>query len=133
LVVTPLGAGPRRPVTALGCAGMSIFVRARFDVRDGRQADFEEVVEELRQLVDDEPDTLTYRFFSSGPGSYVVLEEYTDSAAAIAHNERARDLLKRVGECADMAYLEFYGPIWPELQEFVRSLPNATWFPESGE
>lgn len=111
----------------------SIFVRARFDVHDGRQADFEEAVAALREQADDEPGTLTYRFFSAGAGGYLVLEEYVDSAAAIMHNERAAEPLARVRECADLAYIELYGPIWPELQKWVRSVPEATAFPELPE
>jgi quinol monooxygenase YgiN len=107
---------------------MSIFVRARFDVLDERQADFEEVALALREQATNEPGTRTYRWFTSGAGSYLVLEEYTDSAAALAHNERAAELLARVGQCAEMVHAELYGPIGPELREWVRSHPQATTF-----
>jgi quinol monooxygenase YgiN len=109
--------------------GMSIFVRARFDVHDGRQSDFEEVVRTLCALAENETGTRTYRFFSAGPGSYLVLEEYVDPAAALLHNERAAELLARVQDCADMVYVELYGPIGPELEEWVRTQPTATAFP----
>jgi quinol monooxygenase YgiN len=112
---------------------MSIFVRARFDVHEGRQAKFEAVAEALRAHAESEDGTLTYRFFSAGAGSYLVLEEYRDSADAILHQDRTQALRGEVQECADLAYIEFYGPIWPELQEFVASVPHATWFPELGE
>jgi quinol monooxygenase YgiN len=115
---------------------MSIYVRARFDVHDGREADFEEIALTLRDRVQAEPGTLTYQFYSAGAGTYLVLEEYVDSTAAIFHNERSADLLERVAECADMAYVELYGPIGPELREWVTSVPRATAypeFPESGE
>jgi quinol monooxygenase YgiN len=107
---------------------MSIFVRARFDVRDQRQTDFEQVALALREQAKDEPGTRTYRWFSSGAGSYLVLEEYTDSAAALAHNERAADLLERVGQCAEMVYAEIYGPIGPEIREWAQSRPQVTTF-----
>lgn len=107
---------------------MSIFVRARFDVLDQRQADFEEVALALRRQATEEPGTRSYRWFSAGAGSYLVLEEYTDEAAAMAHNERAAELLARVGQCAEMVYAELYGPIGPELREWVRSHPRVTTF-----
>jgi quinol monooxygenase YgiN len=107
---------------------MSIFVRARFDVRGQRQADFEQVALALREQAKYEPGTLTYRWFSCGAGSYLVLEEYTDSAAALAHNERAAELLERVRQCAGMVYAELYGPIGPQLREWVRSHPQVTTF-----
>jgi quinol monooxygenase YgiN len=107
---------------------MSIFVRARFDVRDQRQADFEQVALALREQAKDEPETLAYRWFSSGAGSYLVLEEYTDSAAALVHNERAAGLLECVTQCAEMVYAELYGPIGTELHEWVRSHPQVITF-----
>jgi quinol monooxygenase YgiN len=107
---------------------MSIFVRARFDARDQRQVDFEQIALALREQAQGEPGTLTFRWFSSGAGSYLVLEEYTDSAAALAHNERAAELLERVRQCAEMVSAELYGPIGPELREWVRSHPQVTTF-----
>jgi quinol monooxygenase YgiN len=107
---------------------MSIFVRARFDTRDQRQADFEQLALALCEQAKDEPGTLTFRWFSFGAGSYLVLEEYTDSAAALTHNERAAELLERVGQCAEMVFAEFYGPLGPELREWVRSHPQVTTF-----
>ena len=107
---------------------MSIFVRAQFDIRDGPQADFEQLALALRDQAEEAPGTLTYRWFSAGPGSYIVLEEYADSAAAQAHNARAATLLERVGQCAEMVSAELYGPIGPELCEWVRSRPQVTAF-----
>lgn len=107
---------------------MSIFVRARFDVRDQRQADFEQIALSLCEQAREEPGTLTFRWFSSGAGSYLVLEEYADSAAALAHNERAAALLERVQECAQMVDAEVYGAIGPEIGEWVRANPQVTTF-----
>ena len=112
---------------------MSIFVRARFDVRDHGQAEFEQIALALVEQAKDEPGTRTYRWFSAGAGSYLVLEEYSDPAAAMAHNERAAKLLARVGQCAEMIYAELYGPIGPELREWVRSNPQATAFADFPE
>jgi quinol monooxygenase YgiN len=109
---------------------MTIVVRARFDVRDQRQAEFAQVVHALREQVKDEPGTLAYRWFAAGDGAYLVLEEYTDPAAALAHNERAAELLQRVSQCAEMAYVELYGPIGPELDAWVRANPQATAYAE---
>jgi quinol monooxygenase YgiN len=105
---------------------MSIFVRAQFDVREQRRADFEQLALALREQAENEPGTLTYRFFTSGTGSYLVLEEYADTAAALAHNERAAPLLERVWECAELVRAELYGTIGPELREWVRSRPQVT-------
>jgi hypothetical protein len=114
---------------------MSIYVRARFDVHDGREAEFEEIALALRERVQTEPGTLTYQFYSAGKGAYLVLEEYADPAAAIFHNERSAELLGRIGECADMTSVELYGSIGPELEKWVASVPRASAYPEfpSGE
>ena len=107
---------------------MSIFVRARFDVRGERQGDFEEIALALGERAKEEAGTRTYRWFSGGDGSYLVIEEYTDANAALAHNENVAELLARVGECAEMVYAELYGPIGPELGEWARSRPRVTTF-----
>src|SRR5882757_5096355 len=43
--------------------GMSIFVRARFDVLDQRQADFEQVALALCKQAAEEPGTRSFRWF----------------------------------------------------------------------
>ncbi|WP_037570628.1 putative quinol monooxygenase [Phaeacidiphilus oryzae] len=109
---------------------MSIFVRARFEVGAERRREFEELVRALRKQAADEPGTSTFRFFSAGPGSYLVLEEYTDPQAAAAHNERAAALLAGVTRCAELLGIELYGDIGPELGEWARTQPRATTYPE---
>ncbi|WP_405988425.1 putative quinol monooxygenase [Streptomyces sp. NBC_00986] len=106
----------------------SIFVRVRFDVRDQRQEEFEKLVFALRQQANDEPGTRSYRWFSATDGSYLVIEEYADSAAAMAHMERAGDLLGRLTECAMAGAVELHGPIGPELREWVGSNPPPAMF-----
>jgi quinol monooxygenase YgiN len=63
---------------------VSIFVRARFEARDGHRADFERAAQALAEQARDEPGTLTFRLFQAGDGGYVALEEYADTAAALA-------------------------------------------------
>ncbi|WP_327729097.1 antibiotic biosynthesis monooxygenase [Streptomyces sp. NBC_00487] len=106
----------------------SIFVRVRFDVREERHEEFEKLVVALRQQADDEPGTRSYRWFSAEDGSYLVIEEYADSAAAMAHMERAAALLERLTECAAVGAVELHGPIGSELREWVGSNPQPTTF-----
>lgn len=82
----------------------------------------------LRERAGDEPGTLTYRVFAAGPGSCLVIEEYVDSDAALAHNEHAADLLERVGRCADMIHAELYGRIGPEVRAWAESRPEVSVF-----
>ncbi|MCK2219156.1 antibiotic biosynthesis monooxygenase [Actinomadura sp. ATCC 31491] len=109
---------------------MSFYVRARFDVRDERRPEFEEAVRALRAQAEEEPGTLAYRWFADGPGGYLVIEEYADAAAALAHNQRGAEPLARVAQCADLVFAEVYGSAGPELREWVESHPQVTAFPE---
>ncbi|HEV8556464.1 MAG TPA: antibiotic biosynthesis monooxygenase family protein [Actinophytocola sp.] len=110
---------------------MTVFVRARVEVRAGRQAEFEEIARALLQRAKDELGTLTYRFFPAGDGAYLVIEEYADAQALGAHQEGAGDLLARVEECAENFSVELYGPIGSELSAWVESNPQATAYPDA--
>jgi quinol monooxygenase YgiN len=115
---------------------MSIFVRARFDVRDGRRTEFEEIALALMARAAGEAGTLTYRMFGPHHGSYVVIEQYADTTAALAHNERSADLLARVAETAELTSAELYGTLGPELLSWASARPQVTAFPDfprSGE
>ncbi|MFH8346480.1 hypothetical protein [Streptomyces sp. NPDC018045] len=94
---------------------MSIFVRARFDVRDRRQDGTERSATALHEAAGPEPVGPTYRWFTlPEPGAYLVLEEYADPAAPGSPGtpqENAAGLLTSLGRCADMAFAEMYGPL----------------------
>jgi quinol monooxygenase YgiN len=110
---------------------VTIFVRARVEVRAERRAEFEQIARTLLVRAKDEPGTLTYRFFPTSDGAYLVIEEYADAQALGAHQEGARDLLARVEECAENFLVELYGPIGPELGAWVESNPQATAYPDA--
>ncbi|MFF5083942.1 putative quinol monooxygenase [Actinoplanes sp. NPDC000266] len=109
---------------------MSIFVRARFTTRDGRRAEFEDVTAALTARAAQEPGTLTYRWFGPVEGEYLVIEQYADTAAALAHNERSADLLARAADTAAMVSAELYGTLGPELQAWVAANPQVTAYPD---
>jgi quinol monooxygenase YgiN len=109
---------------------MSIFVRARFDVRAGRPADFAEIALALAARAAEEAGTLSYRWFGPDHGSYLVIEQYADTAAALAHNEHSADLLARVEGSAEMVFAELYGTLGPELLAWVSTRPQVTAYPD---
>lgn len=80
--------------------------------------------------VAEEPGTLTYRWFGREQGSYLVIEQYTDAAAALAHNERSPDLLARVESCAELVSAELCGALGPELLAWVSARPQVTAYPD---
>lgn len=79
------------------------------------QADFEEIALALTARSAEEAGTLSYRRFGPDDGTYFVIEQYADTAAALAHNEHSADLLARVEGTAEMVFAELYGTIGPEL------------------
>lgn len=108
---------------------VSIFVRGRFSAIEGRQAEFEEVALALAARAVGEPGTLTYRWFSAGEGAYIVIEEYVDEAAAVAHNDGVADLLARVPDCAELVFAEVYGVgslAWAEGKPQVTLYPDLS-------
>ncbi|MEV4352329.1 antibiotic biosynthesis monooxygenase family protein [Actinoplanes sp. NPDC049596] len=109
---------------------MTIFVRARFTARDGRGAEFEQIVAALTARAAEESGTLTYRWFGPVDSEYLVLEQYADTPAALAHNAQSADLLARVDEVALMVSAELYGPLGPELQGWVATHPQVTAYPD---
>jgi quinol monooxygenase YgiN len=112
---------------------MSIFVRARFDVRAGRQAAFEEIALALTARAAEEAGTLSYRWFGPDDCSYLVIAQYADTAAALAHNQHSADLLARVEGTAEMLFAEVYGTIGPELLAWVSAHPQVTAYPDFAE
>jgi quinol monooxygenase YgiN len=109
---------------------MSFFVRARFEVHEGRQAEFEELALALRKQAVHEPGTLTFRWFSAGANCYIAIEQYGDAAAAMEHNRRGADLLARVGQCAEIIEAEVYGALGPGVEAWIRSNPQVTAYPD---
>jgi quinol monooxygenase YgiN len=110
---------------------MTVFVRGQFDVRPGKQADFQETALALRQAARDKPGTLSYRWFSlPDSASYFTLEEYADSAAVLAHLADDAELLARMRQSSDLILVELYGPIGPELRALMDRNPKASILPE---
>jgi quinol monooxygenase YgiN len=109
---------------------MTIFVRARFAVRDGMQTEFEATIRALARRAAEEAGTLTYRWFGPDLGIYLVIEEYADTAAALAHNENSADMLARVASIAEMLSAELYGTLGPELLAWVATRPHVTAYPD---
>jgi quinol monooxygenase YgiN len=105
---------------------MTITVRAELRVRPGRVEDFLAVVRELAAAAADESGTLRYDWFTSAePAVFVVIEEYSDPAAAAAHNEHCAAHLRQVPELADMISVHVHGSLGPELEAWVAANPVA--------
>jgi quinol monooxygenase YgiN len=88
-------------------------------------------VRALQGRVAGEPGTLRYDWFR-GPGYVVVLEEYADSAAVIAHQEHVGDLLAKVFALAEMTVLQVHGDVDAELQGVLDGMPVGRVYPPLG-
>jgi quinol monooxygenase YgiN len=112
---------------------MTILVRAELRVRPARVEEFLTVARTLAAAAADEPGTLRYEWFTSAdPAVFVVLEEYADPAAAVAHNERCADALQQVSDLADMTSVHLHGDLGPDLDAWVAANPVAGAYPPLG-
>lgn len=105
---------------------MSITVRATFRVLPERDEEFTHAAAALAEAARDEAGTLRYDWYTSAdPTEYVVLEEYTDTAAALAHNERCSTLIKQVSAVAEMTSAHLHGVTGPELDAWIERNQHA--------
>jgi quinol monooxygenase YgiN len=110
---------------------MSLYIRARFNVRSRATNDFLKVADELKTAALERTGTLAYRWFvHPESGVFISLEEYRDAQAAIDHLLGSTDLLAQIGRSAEMALVECYGKVSPELGELLMSNPKATILPD---
>jgi quinol monooxygenase YgiN len=110
---------------------VSVYIRARFEVRPGAEKEFEKAALALAAAAAAEPGTVSYRWFSlPGSATRFSVEEYVDSAAVMTHMDAVADLLATADESAEMVLVELYGPIRPDLRAVMDSNPRATILPD---
>lgn len=109
---------------------MTLTSRVEFTAREGRREEFIQAAKALAAATHDEPGTLRYDWYQDAdPDSFVVIEEYVDSAAAFAHNAHCDELLKRAFELGELTAMQLHGDISPELQAFADNMPGTKTFP----
>ncbi|MGH3776331.1 MAG: putative quinol monooxygenase [Pseudonocardiaceae bacterium] len=107
---------------------MTITVRAEVRVLPGKREAFIDVAMALAEATSDEVGTLRYDWYScEDPTVFVVIEEYTNADAAMAHNQHCEAFLRGLAELADMTSAHLHGCLGPELEEWVaqRSFAHA--------
>jgi quinol monooxygenase YgiN len=107
---------------------MTITVRAELRVNPGARDEFVNVARAVAEAAADEAATLRYDWYSSeDPTVFVVIEEYTDPDAAMAHNENCEEFLHRIAELAEMTSAHLHGHLGPVLERWVaeRSFAHA--------
>jgi quinol monooxygenase YgiN len=112
---------------------VAIIVRAELRVRPGRTDEFRSLARALAAAAADEAGTLRYSWYTSAdPDVFVVIEEYADPAAAVAHNEHCAAHLRQVAELADMTSVHPHGELGPDLEAWVGANPVAHAHPPLG-
>ena len=113
---------------------MTILVRAEAHVPGPRLGEFHEIAGQLAAAAAAEPGTVRYQWFASAdPSVFVVIEEYTDEAAAFAHNHNCAALLERFTRVGELTSIQVHGALGPDLSNWLDQHPEADAFtPLSG-
>lgn len=99
---------------------MTVTVRAELRVIPDKREEFVDVAMALAEAASDEVGTLRYDWYScEDPTVFVVIEEYTDPDAALAHNQRCEAFLRSLAELAEMTSAHLHGCLGPELEGWV--------------
>jgi quinol monooxygenase YgiN len=107
---------------------MTITVRAELRVDSETRDEFLTLARAVADAAAGETGTLRYDWYSSAdPRVFVVIEQYADPDAAIAHNENCAQLLHRIAELAEMTSAHLHGHLGPVLEGWVaeRSFAHA--------
>ena len=99
---------------------MTIVVRAELRVRPGRREEFVRAAAALAVAAGEEAGTLRFDWYGcADPHEFVVMEEYTDADAAVAHNQHCAVLLKGIAQLAEMTAVHLHGEVGPELEKWA--------------
>ncbi|MGH3673012.1 MAG: putative quinol monooxygenase [Pseudonocardiaceae bacterium] len=99
---------------------MTITVRAEVRVRPGKREEFIDVAMALAEYTADEIGTLRFDWYScEDPTAFVVIEEYANPDAAMAHNQHCEAFLRSLAELAEMTSAHLHGCLGPELEAWV--------------
>jgi quinol monooxygenase YgiN len=99
---------------------MTIIVRAELQLLPGKRDEFIKVAAALAGASSAEVGTLRYDWYScDDPTVFVVIEEYADSSAALAHNQHCEELLRSVAEVAELTSAHVHGRLGPDLEAWV--------------
>ncbi|WP_370310580.1 putative quinol monooxygenase [Sphingobium abikonense] len=86
---------------------MAFSFLSRFQIQDGREAEFISLAREMEALSKSEPGTLHYQFFRlAEPGRFAVFESFVDEAADEAHMGYAHNkpLIEKIVACMEGSY-----------------------------
>ncbi len=96
-----------------------IHFRAEITIEEGKTEEFKKLIQDMSEAVEaNEPGTIEYRFYINGSEtSCIVHETYTNSEAAIAHNNSvaSQTILPRIFDISKITRFDMYGNPSKEL------------------
>jgi quinol monooxygenase YgiN len=105
---------------------MTIIVRAELQLLPGKREEFTAAAAAMAAASSAEVGTLRYDWYSSDdPIIFVVIEEYADSEAALAHNQHCEELLRGIAGLAALTSVHVHGRLGPDLDAWVAENPSA--------
>lgn len=108
-----------------------IHFKAEFIISEEKIEEFKNLAQQLIEVVEDnEPDTTEYQFYLNDDQSKCAVHEtYTNSEAALAHNEgiASKTILPKMLKISQINKFEVYGNISVELEKILSSF-NAQKF-----
>ncbi|WP_051772464.1 putative quinol monooxygenase [Saccharothrix sp. NRRL B-16314] len=108
---------------------MSILVRVEVHVPDSQRDDFRALAGELTTAIQDEPGTIRYGWFSGAdPSTFVLIEEFTDEGAALAHNHNCGALLEKIATVSTVTRNDVYGTLSDGMRQELESKPGKFTF-----
>lgn len=108
---------------------MSILIRVEVDVPDSRRDEFRALAAELTEAIRDEPGTIRYGWFTSAdPSTFVLVEEFTDEGAALAHNHNCGALLEKIATVSTVTRNDVYGTLSDGMRRELESQPGKFTF-----
>jgi len=113
-----------------------IHFEAEFIIDDGKIEEYKKLIEEMSRVVEAiEPDTLDYQFYlNRDQTKCIVHETYTNSGAALAHNNSvaSQTVLPKIFSISKINRFEVYGNPSEELQKVLRGFNPLTYSPFIG-
>jgi quinol monooxygenase YgiN len=105
---------------------MTVLSQAELRIRPGRRDEFLASARALEAAAAGEDGTLRYAWFvGDDPDVAVAIEEYSDGAAALVHNELCAELLAQAFDAADLVAIRLYGDLGPDLTAWAIGRPTV--------
>lgn len=113
-------------------ANDQIRFKVEITIEEGKIEEFKKLIQHMSKAVEaNEPDTIEYQFYLNGSEtSCIVHERYSNSEAAIAHNNSvaSQTILPRIFSISTITRFDVYGNPSKELQKVLTNIGVRTYY-----